>query len=398
MDSKLLGWGILGAVAFAGVAAVMFGVDRARAPSDLASPQAEGRDLPVTAPSSAPPSAAMTSGWSVDTPTPPSAASAPLLPDSSVAVANVPPSDPAPPSFDLVRADPDGMTLVAGNAPPGAIVSVLIDGVAQATGAADDRGRFAHFLDLPPDDAARVLTLRMSVGGREIVSTDEVLLAAPPRPLAPQQPVPPQALAPDAVAVTAPTATASPVDAPPAATPRAPASVAFLSTEDGVALIQPAVPPLAPGDVAIDAITYDTGAKVALSGRGRAGAQLRVYLDNRSVATATVPRDGRWRAELPQIDAGTYTLRVDQMGVDGDVTARAESPFLRESPAKLAAVAQEADAPLAVVTVQPGHTLWALARDRYGDGFAYVKVFEANRSQIRDADLIYPGQVFDLPD
>ena len=51
-----------------------------------------------------------------------------------------------------------------------------------------------------------------------------------------------------------------------------------------------------------------------------------------------------------------------------------------------------------VVTVQPGNTLWAIARDRYGSGPAYVKVFEANRDRIRDPDLIYPGQVFSIPD
>lgn len=49
------------------------------------------------------------------------------------------------------------------------------------------------------------------------------------------------------------------------------------------------------------------------------------------------------------------------------------------------------------VTVQPGFTLWAIARENYGDGFAYVRVYEANRAQIRDPDLIYPGQVFTVP-
>lgn len=51
-----------------------------------------------------------------------------------------------------------------------------------------------------------------------------------------------------------------------------------------------------------------------------------------------------------------------------------------------------------VVTVQPGNTLWAISRAQYGDGVLYVRVFEANRSQIRDPDLIYPGQVFTLPE
>ena len=49
------------------------------------------------------------------------------------------------------------------------------------------------------------------------------------------------------------------------------------------------------------------------------------------------------------------------------------------------------------MTVQRGDTLWAISQDRYGSGFLYVRVFEANRDSIRDPDLIYPGQVFSVP-
>jgi len=51
-----------------------------------------------------------------------------------------------------------------------------------------------------------------------------------------------------------------------------------------------------------------------------------------------------------------------------------------------------------IVTVQPGSTLWAIARDRYGEGTLYVQLFEANKDKIRDPDLIYPGQVFTVPE
>ena len=54
-------------------------------------------------------------------------------------------------------------------------------------------------------------------------------------------------------------------------------------------------------------------------------------------------------------------------------------------------------AAIAAVTVQRGDTLWAISQDRYGSGFLYVRVFEANRDSIRDPDLIYPGQVFAIP-
>ena len=49
------------------------------------------------------------------------------------------------------------------------------------------------------------------------------------------------------------------------------------------------------------------------------------------------------------------------------------------------------------VIVQPGNSLWRIARRTYGEGTRYTTIFEANREQIKDADLIYPGQVFTVP-
>ena len=54
--------------------------------------------------------------------------------------------------------------------------------------------------------------------------------------------------------------------------------------------------------------------------------------------------------------------------------------------------------PVRRVVVQRGNTLWGIARRNYGEGILYVRVFEANRDKIRDPDLIYPGQVFNVPD
>jgi nucleoid-associated protein YgaU len=47
--------------------------------------------------------------------------------------------------------------------------------------------------------------------------------------------------------------------------------------------------------------------------------------------------------------------------------------------------------------VQPGASLWRIARRTYGDGVHYSLIYEANQSQIRDPDLIYPGQIFTVP-
>ena len=67
-------------------------------------------------------------------------------------------------------------------------------------------------------------------------------------------------------------------------------------------------------------------------------------------------------------------------------------------PADTASVLRTPSKKFRVRTVQPGSTLWAIAKESYGAGIEYFKVFEANKERIRDPDLIYPGQVFEIPD
>ena len=78
-------------------------------------------------------------------------------------------------------------------------------------------------------------------------------------------------------------------------------------------------------------------------------------------------------------------------------------PSAEPAAAEATAAQQSAPEPVAAaapvtVTVQPGFTLWGIAQERYGDGVLYVQVFEANKDKIKDPDLIYPGQVFSVPE
>lgn len=49
-------------------------------------------------------------------------------------------------------------------------------------------------------------------------------------------------------------------------------------------------------------------------------------------------------------------------------------------------------------TVVDGDTLWDLAQEFYGNPFDWRRIWDANRSQIEDPNLILPGQVFTIPD
>jgi nucleoid-associated protein YgaU len=87
---------------------------------------------------------------------------------------------------------------------------------------------------------------------------------------------------------------------------------------------------------------------------------------------------------------------ADQAPPVAAVTIPPQPPLSGPPTTTVSAAPPEPSAPVSV-TVQPGFTLWAVARDQYGEGILYVQVYEANKDRIRNPDLIYPGQVFALP-
>ena len=110
-------------------------------------------------------------------------------------------------------------------------------------------------------------------------------------------------------------------------------------------------------------------------------------------------------AEVPEAPADTATVGTEPAVISTGTTAAAPEA----TPDSVAEAGSEpAPAPAAsegapktdrvTVTVQPGFTLWGIAQERYGAGVLYVQVFEANRDKIKDPNLIYPGQVFSVPE
>lgn len=180
--------------------------------------------------------------------------------------------------------------------------------------------------------------------------------------------------------------------------PTAPALI--VADEEGVRVMTDEIPS---SGISVDTISYDLEGRVVVSGRGLPIHAVRIYLDNAPIAETNTGESGRWEVRLDAVDPGVYTMRVDLVAEDGSVEARIELPFKREEPLAVAAVmARDTQAPefsgVAVRTVQPGNTLWAISQERYGRGILYVHIFDANRNQIRNPDLIYPGQLFLLPE
>jgi nucleoid-associated protein YgaU len=120
---------------------------------------------------------------------------------------------------------------------------------------------------------------------------------------------------------------------------------------------------------------------------------VRIYVDNRPAALVVGNAKGAWSSGLDEsLAPGTYTLRLDQLDAKGQPVARIETPFTRVSEPPV-----EGQLQVDYVVVQPGNSLWRIARRLSGQGLNYVYIYDANQGQIRNPDLIYPGQVFAIP-
>ncbi len=274
------------------------------------------------------------------------------------------------PSFDVVRVNPQGDTVMAGRATPGAIVTIL-DGetvIGQVTADAAGEWVFVPDRPLPPSSSRLSLTSRIE-GGKAVPSESIVVMVVPE----PEK---------DIAGRPASTATGTLVLKVPRSG-EGPSTVLQKpgGGTDGAAFT-----------LAVDAVDYDNSGRVAISGHAPPGATIHLYLDGRFIGRSTArDSDGRWTV-VPDIliDPGRYTLRADHVDSGGKVLARVSFPFAR-------AALPEAPQTGPSIVVQPGNSLWRLARHRYGSGPHYTIIYEANKDRIRDPDLIYPGQIFILP-
>jgi nucleoid-associated protein YgaU len=302
------------------------------------------------------------------------------------------------PAFDIARIEPTGEAVIAGRATPGATVELLRNGEQHDRAVADQSGQFVM---VPPrlPSGTYDLTLRSrQPDGKQALSKESVAVAIEPR------------------------STDRPV-------------VALMTPDKPtVVLSQPAAPKAMAGAVIVGAVETEPGGKLHVSGQARPGAAVRLYLNDSFVASVTAGADGRFSVTINEgVTPGSYRVRLDEVEQSsGAVRARAEVPFsvpdavvTASTPAQatgskrtdVAAAAKQPEPAAGVATAPPegnststvvvpkvvtttvsrGDSLWRLSQNTYGAGTRYAVIYKANREQIRNPNLIYPGQIFVIP-
>jgi nucleoid-associated protein YgaU len=337
----------------------------------------------------------------------PLAANAPAEPKTPTVPAP-PPAAPAPaaktptqtaalePAFDVVNVDPSGEAVIAGRAAPNEKVELRDGGKTVAEATADAGGQFViippalspgdHSLSLAanPDKGQPAISSPVAVS----VPAQEAKAGAPPGP--------PEAKT--TVATAAPT------------NPNPEPSALGMRT-----LVTPA--PASGARIAIRSVEADAAGGLVAKGSAEPNTPLRLYLNQADIAEAKTQADGRWSLTIKSgMTPGGYVMQADEINPSGaTVVASANTPFEYPDmpaapPAQAAATApaspaqSSAPSPADPVVesvqtkrVATGHTLWALSKSYYGDPTHYPVIYEANRAQIHNPNVIFPGQVFVVP-
>ena len=90
---------------------------------------------------------------------------------------------------------------------------------------------------------------------------------------------------------------------------------------------------------------------------------------------------------------GAFTLAV---GCAGPAEKAEEQPAETQTEATEAMPTETASSAMNSYEVNQGDHLWGISGKSYGNPYNWPLIYKANSDKIKDADLIYPGQVLDI--
>ena len=291
------------------------------------------------------------------------------------------------PTFDVVRVNPSGDLVVAGRGSPNGRITVYAGQKLIGSVKVDGRGEWVLIPEVPLSPGSRELRLELETEQGLRVSGDRrIIVYLPDRAKSVSS-----EKSEDKDGILALSVPREGVGTEVLQRPRAHSSQKTLMNKEfreqkGALASKPKSVP-----VSIEAVDYDPSGETTINGSSEPNAKLNVYLNNKLVAKGNANSQGKWRILTGESFSGSQSeIRVDQVDEQNKVLKRAKMNFISSSEPLVLK-------PQVSVKVARGNSLWRIARRQYGKGVFYSVIFDANRDQIQDPDLIYPGQVFFVP-
>ena len=140
----------------------------------------------------------------------------------------------------------------------------------------------------------------------------------------------------------------------------------------------------------VKTIFFNENGYVSIKGKVNFGKKIELYI-NKKIMEIIEIENSKWEYNSDIIfDFGLHYLLVVLKSDKDEILDRITLPFMRvEMPSN--------DVPENFILIKPGDMLWTIAYRLYGDPFKYIQIFEENKDQITNPDLIFPGQLFSIP-
>ena len=143
--------------------------------------------------------------------------------------------------------------------------------------------------------------------------------------------------------------------------------------------------------LAPSAIVWRDASRILISGTSRGGVRVTVNDAKGQFGAALVLADGAWQvAGSLDMDITVNQLRFALFDDANQIIARYDLPVKARDLAK-----GQDGSPL--IVVNKGDMLWRIAYHQLGEGVKYVDIVRRNKQDIADPDLIYPKQIFAVP-
>ena len=301
----------------------------------------------------------------------------------------------APLTIDLARVKPDGAAVFAGTAAPNAKIRIFEGDILLGETIANANGEWVIVLEKSLAAGQHLISVAMerSDGTTEMADRSlavEIYQDTETKPLVALLPetateVPVLIQSPDDVDKTESAATASEATASGTiVADAAEAAPAKPQAKSQIAASQIAA--LAPS-----AIVWRDASRILISGTSRGGVRVTVNDAKGQFGEALVLADGAWQvAGSLDMDIAVNQLRFVLFDDANQITARYNLPIKARDLAK-----GQDGSPL--VVVNKGDMLWRIAYHQLGEGIKYVDIVRRNEQDITDPDLIYPKQIFAVP-
>jgi len=301
----------------------------------------------------------------------------------------------APLTIDLARVKPDGAAVFAGTAAPNAKIRIFEGDILLGETIANANGEWVIVLEKSLAAGQHLISVAMerSDGTTEMADRSlavEIYQDTETKPLVALLPetateVPVLIQSPDDVDKTKSAATASEATASGTiVADAAEAAPAKPQAKSQIAASQIAA--LAPS-----AIVWRDASRILISGTSRGGVRVTVNDAKGQFGEALVLADGAWQvAGSLDMDIAVNQLRFALFDDANQVIARYDLPVKARDLAK-----GQDGSPL--VVVNKGDMLWRIAYHQLGEGVKYVDIVRRNQQDITDPDLIYPKQIFAVP-